>query len=135
MKVSFDYDGSLADYFDGEINPNKEGIQSLFLELYTSKKHDVYLITRRFGPDFPEEGAGNEFQAVYQLLKNLNIALPKEKIIFTNREYKYSTIHALQIDIHIDDEKRERDLINNFTKGSAVDAMNPNWREEFDKLL
>ncbi|MEK6828824.1 MAG: hypothetical protein AABY15_01770 [Nanoarchaeota archaeon] len=134
-KISFDFDGCLNDHFDGENNPNKEGIRTLLKELYESEDFEVYIITRRFGPERPTEGKGNEFVEVIELLKNLNIVLPQEKIIFTNREYKYSTVHKLGIDIHIDDEERERDLINKFTKGSAVDATNQNWRKKFDELL
>lgn len=133
--ISFDFDGTMSDHFDGQKNINKESIQRLFQQLYADDDFDVYIITRRYGPEYPLEGKGNEANEVIELLNKLNTLLPKEKIIFTNREYKYYFIHNLEIDIHIDDEFRERELINKFTKGSAVDATSPNWKNEFDELL
>jgi trehalose-6-phosphatase len=134
-KVSFDFDGTLSDHFQGKHNPNKEGIQKLFKQLSDDDNFDVYLITRRYGPEHKDKGLGCEHEGVYNLLDELNIVLPKEKLIFTNREMKYYTVVNLGIDIHLDDEFRDRELINKFTKGSAVDATQSNWRQKFDELL
>lgn len=133
-KVSFDYDGTLGDHFYGEENPHKEEIQELLVELVNDESFDVYIITRRFGPENSSKGATSEHEVVLNLLKTLNIQLPEEKIIFTNREYKYSLINKLNIDIHLDDD-REHELIKKFTKGSSVNIQHPKWREKFEELL
>jgi FMN phosphatase YigB (HAD superfamily) len=133
--VSFDFDGTLEEHFDGGKNKNREGIQQLFQELVDDDGFDVYIITRRFGPEHASKGIGQEHQKVYDLLNSLNIVLAEEKILFTNRDYKYSFIHELGVDIHLDDEIRERELIDKYTSGSSVDSTQPNWREKFDELL
>ena len=134
-KVAFDFDGTLHDHFHGQHNPNKKAIQNLLKQLSEDENFSVYIITRRYGPEYSEKGKGNEHQDIYDLLDELNLQLPEEKIIFTNREMKYYTIVNLGIDIHIDDEFRDRELINKFTKGSTVDATQSNWRTKFDELL
>lgn len=134
-KVSFDFDGTLHDHFHGQHNPNKKSIQNLLKQLSEDENFSVYIVTRRYGPEHAEKGKGGEHEDVFKLLDELNLQLPKEKIIFTNREMKYYTIVNLDIDIHLDDEFRDRELINKFTKGSAVDATQSNWRTKFDELL
>ena len=135
ISVSFDFDGTLSDHFQGKLNPHKEAIQKLFQELYHDDNFDVYLVTRRFGPENSDKGLGCEHEGVLELLNKLNIVLPPEKLVFTNRQMKYYTVVYLGIDIHLDDEFRDRELINKFTKGSAVDATQSNWRQKFDELL
>lgn len=134
-KVSFDYDGNLDDHFNGVKNPHKKEVQELFKQLSEDDSIDLHLITRRFGPEHADKGMKDEYKKVFNLLDELNIALPKEKIIFTNRDMKYSTILSLEIDIHLDDDFRDIELIDIFTKGSAVDTTTPGWRKKLDELL
>ena len=133
--VSFDFDGTLNDHFFGDENPHKDGIKQLFKELCESDEFDVYIITRRYGPEDSDKGLKDEHTTVFNLLKTLNIVLPKEKIIFTNRSYKYTLINKLKIDIHLDDDSREHNLIRRFTNGKSVDIQMPGWRKEFDGFL
>lgn len=133
--VSFDFDGTLEEHFDGANNKNREGIQRLFQELVADENFDVYIITRRFGPEHAGKGIGNEHRKVFDFLNSLNIVLAEEKILFTNREYKYSLVHELGVHIHLDDEIRERELIDRYTNGSSVDSTQDNWRKKFDELL
>ena len=70
--ISFDVDGTLLDHFFGQENKNKESIQNLLVELVLSGLYNVYIVTRRFGPERSEEGKGNEHLDVYELLKSLN---------------------------------------------------------------
>jgi hypothetical protein len=135
IKVSFDVDGTLNKHFDGGINPYEDAIRRLFVELVGSDDYDVYIITRRYGPEHANEGIKNEHATVFEMLEKLNIVLPKEKILFTNRKYKYSYINQLGIDIHLDDDSHEHDLINRFTTASSIDVQKPDWREKFDELL
>lgn len=134
-KISFDVDGTINEHFFGELNPHKDEVQKLLVKLVNDEYFDVYIITRRFGPTHSNKGQKNEHQVVLNLLNKLNIQLPEEKIIFTNREYKYSVINKLNIDIHLDDDDREHELIKKFTKGSSVNVQHPNWREKFEELL
>jgi hypothetical protein len=134
-KISFDYDGNLNDHFDGGKNPHKKGVQKLFKELSEDDSVDLHLITRRYGPEQASKGLKNEHQNVFDLLDELKIVLPKEKILFTNREMKYKFILNLGINIHLDDDFRDRELIEKFTQGSAVDTTQPGWRKKFDELL
>ncbi len=133
--VSFDFDGTLSEHFFGEINPEESRVRELLVELYNNDSFDVYIITRRFGSENSSKGNGNEHLKVLNLLNNLKVHLPEEKIIFTNREYKYSFINELNIDIHLDDDDREHELIKKFTSGSSVNVQDPKWREKFDELL
>lgn len=134
-KVSFDVDGTLREHFFGELNPHKDEIQKLLVKLVNDESFDVYIITRRFGPNQSNKGQKNEHEVVLNLLNELNIQLPEEKIIFTNREYKYSFINNLDIDIHLDDDDREHELIKKFTKGSSVNVQHSKWIEKFEELL
>jgi hypothetical protein len=134
-KVSFDFDGTLNEHFFGDENPQEDAIKQLFVELVNNEDFDVYIITRRFGPEDADKGLKDEHTTVMNMLNSLNIQLPKEKLIFTNRQYKYSVINKLGIDIHLDDDNREHQLIQKFTNGSSVDVQQPNWREKFDELL
>lgn len=133
--VSFDFDGTLNDHFYGSPNPEKDGIKQLFKELFESEDFDVYIITRRYGPEDSEKGLGDEHTTVDNLLESLNIDLPKEKKLFTNRKYKYTLINKLGIDIHLDDDPKECELIRKFTSGSSVHVQDSSWRKDFDELL
>lgn len=133
--VSFDFDGCLNDHFFGDINSEKENIQELFKELVDSEDFDVYIITRRFGPDNSNDGLGNEHISVYELLENLKIDFPKEKIVFTNRKYKFSFINSLGVDFHFDDDPEEHYLIRQYSNGSSIDVQQPGWKMIFYELL
>ena len=107
LKVSFDYDGTLADDFDGSINKQKDLIRSLARK-YIMEGHDVCIITKRY--DFDNRGLGkkNEYFDVFTLAKDLLI----KKIYYTNREMKFSTIIKLKIDMHFENSEYEVKLIN-----------------------
>lgn len=134
-RVSFDFDGTLNGYFTGGINMHEDEVRALFVELIKSGEYDVYIITRRYGPEDCDKGVGNEHEPVFNLVKELKVELPKEKILFTNRKYKYSLINSLGIDIHLDDDGMEHQLIKKFSTGSSVDVENSDWRQKFDELL
>ena len=134
-KISFDFDGTLNEHFFGAVNPQEDEIKKLFVELCNDDNFDVYIITRRFGPEDSDKGLKDEHTTVINMLDSLNIQLPKEKIIFTNRKYKFSFINKLKVDIHLDDDIKEHQLIRKFTNKSFVDVQQPDWRKCFDELL
>lgn len=121
MRISFDFDGTLDDNFDGTLNKQKEEIQKLAMK-YVSEGHDVYIITKRY--------EGDETIKVRQLANSLGIT----KIYSTNREMKYSYILGLGIERHFDDESYEIDLIKQFCRDrnhscQVIPVEDPYWRD------
>jgi hypothetical protein len=110
-KISFDFDGTLDDEFDGTPNLQKEEVQSL-AKKYISDGNDVCIITKRYGPEFSSLGIGNEHLVVYGLAKKLGINV----VHFTNRDMKYSKILDLGIDMHFENADYEIELIEQACK-------------------
>ena len=129
MKISFDFDGTLDDEFDGGYNIVKEEIQSL-AKKYVDEGSDVCIITKRFDSNNRHLGKVNEHLLVYDLAKELGIT----KIYFTNREMKFSHIIKLVIEMHFENSEYEVQLINQACKQNdhkcvTIHVENPNWRE------
>lgn len=98
MRISFDYDGTLA---------TKDGIE-LALE-YISQGNELWIITRR----------RKEFDdPVYKTAKALNI--PRTRVVFTNGEMKWKYILDNNIELHIDNNPKEVEEINNKTNAEAI---------------
>ena len=128
MKISFDFDGTLDDEFDGGYNIVKEEIQSL-AKKYVDEGNDVCIITKRFDSNNRHLGKVNEHLLVYELAKELGIT----KIYFTNREMKFSLI-KLGIEMHFENSEYEVQLINQACKQNnrncvTVHVEDPNWRD------
>jgi hydroxymethylpyrimidine pyrophosphatase-like HAD family hydrolase len=81
-KISFDFDGTLDDDFDGTPNLQKEEVQSVCKQLVEQGK-DVCIITKRYGN--PSYGECNK---VYELAKQLGI----QNVYFTDRELKHAKV-------------------------------------------
>lgn len=127
--ISFDFDGTLDDEFDGGYNIVKEEIQSL-AKKYVDDGNDVCIITKRFDSNNRHLGKVNEHIIVYELAKELGIT----KIYFTNREMKFSHIIKLGIEMHFENSKNEVQLINQACKQNnrncvTVHVEDPNWRD------
>lgn len=129
MNISFDFDGTLNHPFgykiSGDINHQKDEICSL-AKKYIHDGHSVFIITKRYGPEFSGLGLGNEHLEVYDLA--LRVGISRSNVHFTNREMKLEKIIYLKIDRHFDDEKYECDLIS----GSDVEVIpvyDPYWRD------
>lgn len=126
-KISFDFDGTLEDDFDNTINPQKEEIQSILKE-YLKSNNDVYIITKRYSPENSNNGKINEHIDVYRMAVDLGI--PGNKIIFTNRTLKSEIIRLLGIDIHFENSQYEVDEILKYTdKVKVVLITDPYWRD------
>lgn len=126
MKISFDFDGTLDDDFDGTINNQKVEIQSL-AKKYINDGHDVCIITKRY-----ESGKSikDESIIVFQLAKELGI----NKVYFTNREMKFPYILKLEIERHFENTQYEVDLINqvcleNKHVCDVIPVEDPYWRD------
>ena len=126
MRISFDFDGTLDDDFDGTINKQKKEIQSI-AKKYVNYGHDVCIITKRY-----ESGKSikDESIIVFQLAKELGI----DKVYFTNREMKFAHIINLKIEKHFENSQYEVDLINQVCierghKCQVVQVEDPYWRD------
>lgn len=126
MIVSFDFDGTLEDDFDGTLNTQKEKIQNI-CKLFCSGGHDVRIITKRYSQEFSSE----EYKVVYELANKIGI--PIQKVHFTNREYKDSKVFELGIDLHFENSRYEASLISN--KSNVIWVEDPNWEETLRKHL
>jgi hypothetical protein len=120
-KISFDFDGSLYDDFDGDANPQKEEIQYICKYLVEQGK-DVCIITKRYGFD---TGMG-ESDDVYQLALKLGV----KNVYFTNRELKHEKIKELGIQVHFENSDVECGLIKETTPSTLVIHIeDPYWRD------
>jgi len=115
--ISFDFDGTLNEFFDGSENPHKLEVRD-WVRRFKRRGYDVHIITRRFGPDNSALGAMDEHIKVLELAKELGIT--EDKVIFTNREWKHSFIKSVGACIHIDDEIDERIFMETYHPDATV---------------
>lgn len=126
--ISFDFDGTIDDFFGGQENPNKEQIRD-FIKTLIIRGYDVHIITRRYGPENPKFGAGMEHVKVLKIAEELGI--PRNKIIFTNREWKHSHIKSIGACMHVDDDIEEKNHIEkNIPHVKMVWLGHENWSKE-----
>ncbi len=116
--ISFDFDGTLNDYFDGKPNPNKYEIRKVLLSL--SKDNTIFITTRRFGNKY------NESEVVFELASQLGV--PKENINFMNRELKIEALRKNNIYLHFDDDQYELSVYKSICK--TVNVESTNWKGE-----
>lgn len=121
--ISYDYDGTLDDHFDGSKNPSKNDVRKTLIELQND--NEIFIITKRYDPSYTN--IKNESQKVYDLAKELNIK--PENIFFTNRNMKTEMIKKLNIDIHFEDDQYEVSLLSNVCK--VINVEQNNWIDEF----
>lgn len=100
MRISFDYDGTLADGFDGSPNGQKDKVRAKLRQL-KSEGHEVFIVTRRYSPEKSTMGLVNEHIDVLRLAAELGV--PGKNVVFTNRRLKADTLVALSIDQHYED--------------------------------
>lgn len=135
MRISFDFDGTLENDFDGTLNLQKIKIQQL-AKKYVSEGHTVFIITKRYGPEMITSGLKNEHQKVLILAQILDI--PIQNCIFTNREFKHNVIVNQKIDIHFENSEYEVELINDTCskmghKCLTVHIEIPYWQDLLNK--
>ncbi len=128
--ISFDFDGTLVDEFGGHpINSQKDEVQGL-AKKYLSEGHEVIIITKRYGPENSNLGLKNEHIEVYDLAKKLGI----ERVYFTNREWKFSYIINLEVDMHFENSESEIKLIKDVCEECrhnclVIPVEDPYWRD------
>lgn len=125
MNISFDVDGTLLDDFDGSFNKQKEEIQTL-AKKHISNGDNVFIITKRYGPEYPNEGIKNEHLIVFQLANSLGI--PIDRCYFTNRDWKISTILKLNIKRHYENSEKEVKMCQD-SGIEVIPVEDPYWRD------
>lgn len=126
--ISFDLDGTLDDHFDGVNNPYKKETRELVKRLIR-RGYEVYIITRRYGPEKSSMGIGNEHLKVWEVAEELGV--PKNRITFTNREWKYSFVESVGACMHIDDDDREKYWIErHLPEVKMIWLGNDDWKQE-----
>jgi hypothetical protein len=103
--ISFDYDGTLDDGFNDEINIKKEQVRNRLLEL--REDNNIFIITKRYGPKSKWYFL-KEYEKVYELAEQLGV--DKNNIYFCDRELKIENLRKRNIDIHFDDDLYELDI-------------------------
>lgn len=103
--ISFDFDGTLNDHFGGDKVPYKKETRD-WVKRLIRRGYDVHIITRRYGPENSNLGKTNEHLLVWEIAAELGVS--QNKIIFTNREWKYPFIEVVGSCIHIDDDLSEK---------------------------
>lgn len=135
MRISFDFDGTLENDFDGTLNLQKIEIQQL-AKKYVSEGHTVFIITKRYGPEMANQGLKNEHKKVLILAQILGI--PLQNCLFTNREFKNNMIVNQKIDMHFENSEYEVQLIDKtcFKSGHkclTLHIESAGWRDILDK--
>lgn len=134
MRISFDFDGTLENDFDGTLNLQKIEIQQL-AKKYVSEGHMVFIITKRYGPEMASHGLKNEHKKVLILAQILGI--PLNNCIFTNREFKNDMIVNKKIDMHFENSEYEVQLIDKTCSKTGHKCLtlhieSANWRDILD---
>jgi len=132
MIVSFDFDGTLVDDFYGEHNSEKEKVQKIAKNL-VNDGCEVWIVTKRFGPEYKNYGKKNEHLEVYELGESIGIS--KEKIYFTNRDWKMDSLNRIGVHIHFENSLNEVSQIRNNTKTKCVHVEDPNWEQYLSEIL
>jgi len=118
--ISFDFDGTLEDDFDGTPNLQKDEIQNICRELINQGK-DVCIITKRYDPTVYV----GESEIVFNLAEKLGI----KKVYFTNRYLKDQKINELGIQCHFENSEYESNIIKlNNPNTLVVHIENLNWK-------
>lgn len=130
MKISFDFDGTLAEL----------GAVQDYCRKLVQGGFEVYIVTRRFRPGHPMNEMYDEATPVHSLAAQLGV--PRERVIFTDREYKATILNELGIRYHLDDDALEGTYIRQ--AGGPCEFVctdsteNPglrNWRTLLDESL
>ena len=122
-KVSFDFDNTLSyklvqDYAKSLIN----------------KGHEVFILTARYNEmkkSFYVPNPTNE--DLFEVAKKIGIK--ERNIIFTNMENKYTFLNDTEVLFHLDDCWQTIKEINEITKVTAIDVMQPKWKEQCNEIL
>jgi hypothetical protein len=124
MKISFDYDGTLADF----------KIQEL-AKSFVAAGHDVWVLTSRFDDAaFDENGKVIGHYGHNMDIRRVcdRVGIPNDKVLFTNGKLKKDTYFKHNFDIHYDDLVEEVDAINE--NGGCAFLVYASYSEIIDQI-
>jgi hypothetical protein len=125
-KITFDFDGTLEDDFDGTINKQKEEIKNVLKQLMIT--NEIFIVTKRHSPKNSSLGKINEHIDVLRLAMELGI--PGKNIIFTDRMLKAETLIQMGSDIHFENSEMEVQYMNQFQHNTQLVLItDPYWRD------
>jgi hypothetical protein len=121
MRVSFDFDGTLADHFDGAPNDQRYKVIER-LKQHQREGDEVFIVTKRYSPQNSRLGLVNEHIDPLRLASELSI--PGDRIVFTDRSLKADKLHDLGINQHYEDCPHEADyFIRRFPSSDMIYVM------------
>lgn len=125
MKISFDFDSTLS----------RKIVQD-YASYLQKKGYDIYVCTSRLSPEMAleKENSTTWNEDLFKITDELNIS--RDKIIFTNYDFKYKYIDNIDFILHFDDDFVEIDLINKLTKIKGISVYgNTYWKNKANRLL
>lgn len=128
IKVSFDFDETLS----------KPAVQMFAGILLQNDMLEVWIVTSRLDEkSFDQKyGQGYKFNCnedLFEVAKQLKI--PRKRIVFTKREWKYLFFKNKDFAIHIDDLPQDIEYIRSETSMFCVDVVKDDWRRQTNKLI
>lgn len=130
--ITFDFDGTISDYFGGESNPRKKGIRD-WIKRLMRLGYDIHIVTRRYGPKSIYNTL-EESKPVFDFADSVGIS--HDNVHFTNRDWKYYTLQNLKSSIHLDDDIVEKQLINQYASNiKAICVEDNDWEQQLINRL
>lgn len=128
IKVSFDYDETLS----------KPDVQMFAGKLLQNDLLEIWIVTSRLDDkSFDQKyGQGYKFNCnedLFEVAKQLKI--PRKRIVFTKREWKYLFFKNRDFAIHIDDLPQDIAYIRSETSMFCVDVVRGDWKRQTNKLI
>lgn len=130
--ITVDYDGTIGDYFGGELNPRKKIVRD-WIKRLMRLGYDIHIVTRRYGPKSIYNTFG-EYKSVLDFADSVGIS--QENVHFTNRDWKFYTLQRLNSSIHLDDDIVEKQLINQHVPNiNAICVEDVDWEQQLKDRL
>jgi len=117
ISVSFDFDGTLS----------RNDVQA-YAEECMDKGCDVWVVTSRFDDSKSREGNADLFAVTDSL------GIPRDKVVFTNMEWKYEMLKSLGIDVHLDDYFVELNMLKT-EKVIGISVNSSSYRNKINRLI
>lgn len=130
IKLSFDFDDTLA----------RIDVQAFALLLQEHHpKVEQWIVTSRMSDEAKSAGLSNGLKIngsnkdLFNVARAINI--PRERIVFTELQWKYTFFKNKDFFIHIDDYDEELRLIRSSTKTFAIDVTLDGWKDKVINLI
>ncbi len=128
IKVSFDFDETLS----------KPAVQIFAGELLQNDLLEIWIVTNRLdNKSFDlKYGQGYKFNCnedLFEVARQLRI--PRNRIVFTKKEWKYLFFLNKDFAIHIDDLPQDIEYIRAETSMFCVDVLRDDWKRQVRKLI